>query len=73
MSCYTIVTGEGGELSAGISTYVEAMQAAQRAANRLGESVFVTGPDIECDPDDDDDIGMEIKPRVAKSGTESGE
>lgn len=59
---YTIVTGGGGELSAGISSEHEARQIAQRHANSLGEAVYVSGPEIPMDPDDDDDIGEAIEP-----------
>lgn len=59
---YTIVTGEGGELTTGIQSREQAMQAAREYADELNQTVYVSGPGIDMDPEDDEDIGLAVRP-----------
>ena len=61
---YSVVTGDGGELLSGFcGTLEQAREAARRQANETGNPVYLTGPGIDTDPDDDDeDIGEEVLP-----------
>lgn len=64
MATYSVVTGEGGELSAGL-TLGEARKAAQRWADERGEEVYVAGPGLHtvgAEPGSDEDIGEEVEP-----------
>ena len=47
---YRIDTGDGGELCDGIQQRVVAERAAQEHADRLGETVYLSGPDCEDEP-----------------------
>ncbi len=63
MSTYTIVTGAGAELAAGIEGYDQARRAAQQHAAALGEPVYLSrSGGVDLDPEDDEDIGEEIAP-----------
>lgn len=64
MAAYTVVTGEGGELAAGLTSESEARRAAQSHADRLGKTVYLSGPGIEMG-DDDEDIGEAVEPSKA--------
>lgn len=74
---YSVVTGEGGELGAGMSLD-EARRAAQEWANERGEDVFVSGPGLHTagvQRGSDEDIGECVEPsnrvhvtRVASGG-----
>jgi len=66
MSSYSIQTGEGGDLGTVQGTLGQARQAAQCEANDRGEAVFITGPGIAVNPDDDADIGQRVEPESAK-------
>lgn len=66
MSNYTISTGEGGELGTVQGSLSEARRSAQESANERGETVYLSGPGIDVDEDDDTDIGEAFAPTASK-------
>lgn len=67
---YGVVTGEGGELGAGM-TLGQARSAAQRWANELVEVVYVTGPDLHTAGvavGSDEDVGEAVEPEEMGCG-----
>lgn len=66
MSTYMILTAEGNELTAGLTTtYREARAAAKRHADAIGQTVYLA--DGSEDPDDDECIGEPVEPTSASS------
>lgn len=62
MTTYCVVTGEGAELTSGVSA-AEIERVAQAHADRLGETVYYSesgGADL--DEDDDEDLGTAVEP-----------
>ena len=64
MKAYTVITGDGHELCSGVSEH-EIVSVAQAHADRLAETVYYgeTGG-ADLDPDDDEDIGIAVYPRI---------
>lgn len=63
MGDYQITTGEGGIVAdVQAASTAEAKAIAREWAKILGQSMFLAGPGIEIDPDDDEDIGIEVRP-----------
>jgi hypothetical protein len=63
MTTYTVMTGEGGEMGAGL-TYREAREYAQELADERGETVYVSGPGLGGEADED--IGEAVEPSAAE-------